>query len=99
MLLKGASQYKYRNKDELFDLVKSLNVVKRKGGEERPTTNRRLPNTETEIARWKFVMVFSREPKGERSRKGKGKREETKSVESCLRDTCKLEQSQILASC
>ena len=54
---------------------------------------KRLPNIETEISRWKFVMVFPREPKGERSREGKGKREETKSVESCLRVTCEWEQS------
>lgn len=58
---------------------------------------KRLPNIETEISRWKFVMVFLREPKGERSGEVKGKREETKSVESCLRVTGKLEQSQILA--
>lgn len=57
---------------------------------------KRLPNIETEISRWKFVMAFPREPKGKRSREVKGKREESKSVESCLRVTCKLEQSQIL---
>lgn len=43
-------------------------------------------------------MVFSREPNGERSREVKRKREETESVESCLRVACKLEQSQILTS-
>lgn len=45
---------------------------------------KRLPNIETEISRWKFVMIFPREPKGERSWEVKGKREETQSVESCL---------------
>lgn len=44
-------------------------------------------------------MVFPREPKGDKSREGKGNREETKPVESCLGVTCKLEQSQILVPC
>lgn len=36
---------------------------------------KRLPKTETEISTWKFVMVFPREPQVERSREGKGRRQ------------------------
>lgn len=73
--------------------------MERKGHQQQKKKKKeRLPNSETEISRWKFVMVFSREPNGERSREVKRKREETELVESCLSVACKLEQSQILAS-
>lgn len=36
---------------------------------------KRLPNTETEISTWKFVMVFPGEAQVERSREGKGRRQ------------------------
>lgn len=63
------------------------------------TTNKKRLSWHTD---WNFqVGIHHGSPRGTKGwevEEGKGQREETKSVESCWRVTCKFKQSQILAS-
>jgi len=54
--------YKHRNKDRLFDLVRSLRGW---GGRaiSKNKKKKRLSTTEPEISRWKFIVVSQRSQK------------------------------------